>query len=318
VPRLKATTTPESLPRRERSLVERYLSYRRSNSARSTVSRARSAVVRWACFLAARGVALEAARPADAVDYMATWDGQWSAGTKRQAISDLRAFCEWLEDAELAPRNPWRRIRGPRKPQRVPEVISDRELVALDRAVGRSSVRDLRDRALLHTLRATGGRIGEVRSLDLVRLHLDERYATVRGKGDRERLVYFDDPAAEALRLWLEAGRPCWARETRPVFVGRKGRRIGYTACRDAVIRAEQRARLARHVHPHLFRHTWATQLLENGANLREVQEMLGHESITSTQIYTHVAPTRLRLVYERAHRAPCWRPSLPQRGAGA
>lgn len=110
----------------------------------------------------------------------------------------------------------------------------------------------------------------------------------------------------EHLGLWLRAGRPGWCTGVAgPVWVGRHGGRLHYTVARDALIRAAAVAGIGRHVHPHLLRHTFATDLLENGANLRDIQELLGHADISRTQVYTHVAARRLREVYRLAHRVP-------------
>lgn len=291
-----------------RPAVDRYLAYRRANGAPTTARRLEGIVKRWACFLAQRDIAPESARPLDAMDFMAQWcDFGWSPATKRQAVSDLRTLHNWLLDREIATgRNPWSGVRGPAKPVRIPRVLSPEELRDLDAALARPTVLDLRDRSLIAFLRATGCRIREALDLDLPALALADRSATVLGKGNRERVVYLDEPAVQHLRLWLKAGRPGWCRSPAgPVWVGRHGGRLHYTVARDALIRAAGVAELGRHVHPHLLRHTFATDLLENGANLREIQELLGHADISSTQIYTHVATRRLRAVYAAAHSVP-------------
>lgn len=305
MPRLKYTTPSskviQHMPPQPRTLLQRYLAYRRSNSAASTVMRARSTVVRWACYLGERGGELHTAEPSDAYDFISEW--AWSAGTKRQAISDLRALYEWMLDQDLCTRNPWRNVKGPLMPKRIPRVLTSAEMDRIDAATHRPTVRDLRDRALLAFLRGSGCRIGEARSLDMPDVDFTERQAIVRGKRYKERIVFFDDGASEALRVWIDCGRSVWARsQSGAVFLGRHGDRICYTACRDALIRAEQRAGLSRHVRCHIYRHTWATDLLRNGADLREVQVLMGHENISTTTIYTHVAQERLREVYDRSH----------------
>jgi site-specific recombinase XerD len=300
IPRLQSTPWPE----RHRAHLVRYFAYRVAiaSGGATTVSRLRGQVLRWSLFLAERGLDLEAATRADAVDYMATWP--WSAATKRQSIYDLRALHEWLCEQGAATSNPWRGIKGPRKPHRIPRVLDVTELERIDRALARPTVRDLRDRALVSFLRATGCRIVEAQRLDLRDLDLDKREAVVTGKGDRQRIVFLDPEAVLAMRAWLSLGRHVWASSpTGPVFVGRHGQRINKTVCRDALIRAEQRAGLGRHVHPHLLRHTLATEMLENGADLRAIQEVLGHADLSTVQVYTHVARGKLREVYDRTHR---------------
>jgi site-specific recombinase XerD len=300
VPRLKAgyELSLEAMAESRRSVVDLYLAARRRSKSASTWVRDRSIVTRWALWCQEKGVELCDAKESDAEDFLLSWP--WAATTKKQAITDLRTFYRWLVRREACQRNPFEYVEGPRKPRRLPVVLTEEEISALRGAFGRPTVRDLRDRAFLLCLQDTGARVGEVRSMDLDRLNLRERYAIVHGKGDKDRIVYFTDETVRAIQRWLLV-RDRWAKShAGPLFVGRRGSRIGYTAARELVIRAEQRAQLARHVRPHLFRHTWATRTLEAGANLREVQELLGHASIATTQIYTHIAPSRLREVYDR------------------
>lgn len=304
VPKLKPPyrVSLESMSEERRSVVDLYLAARRRSKSPQTWTRDRSIVSRWAIWCQGRAVELCEAKEQHAEDFLLEWP--WAAATKKQAITDLRTFYRWLVRREMCQRNPFEFVEGPRKPRRLPVILTEEELAALPASMRRPTVRDLRDRAFLLVLEATGARVGETRSLDLRRLNLEECYAIVHGKGDKDRIVYLDAAAVEALRRWLGV-RDRWAKggSGNAVFLGRQGAPIGYTAARELVIRAEQRAGLSRHVNPHLFRHTWATSLLENGANLREVQELLGHASITSTQIYTHIAPGRLREVYNQAHR---------------
>ncbi len=282
-----------------RSVVDRYLLHRRRHRAASTFTRDRSIVVRWACWCAAHGVEIGKARAGHAEDFIGEWP--WSPSTRRQAITDLTAFYAWLIRHELCTANPFQGVERPRVPRRIPVVLTERELTALPGAMDRPTVRDLRDRAILLALEATGARIGEVRSMDMDKIHLQERYAIVHtGKGGgKDRIVRLDAQTAEAIGRWLQVRR-IWARDGRAVFVGRHGARIGYTACHDMLHRAAERAGILRRIYPHLFRHTFATDALAAGANLREVQELLGHERITTTEIYTHVDPRRLAAVYER------------------
>jgi integrase/recombinase XerD len=167
-----------------------------------------------------------------------------------------------------------------------------------------------RDRALLELLYASGLRIGEALGLDRVDLLLDEALVRVIGKGDRERIVPVGDVALAALRAYLDGVRPAWlARASAgersrggPLFLGRRGGRMDRMTAWRAIRAAAVAAGLAEHVTPHTLRHSFATHLLEGGADLRVVQELLGHASINTTQRYTHVTGERLRQVYARAH----------------
>lgn len=282
--------------------LERYLRYRAANSSPLTVVRIRYTLRRWLIWLGDRGIAPEAAQTSHAIDFISQWP--WSASTVRQAISALRSYYGWMVDEEVIDRNPFGRIKGPRKPVRIPRVLSEEEMAGLRAAANEPTVRDLRDRALIAFLRASGARIGEARGLDVDDLHIGNRSAIVMGKGGKERVVFLDAEACRHLSAWLAYGRPVWGgTECGPVFLGRHGRRVPYTACRDALLRAEQRSGIGRHLHPHLLRHTFATQMLDAGADLRVIQELLGHASVATTEIYTHVSPVRLRAEYDRVHR---------------
>lgn len=303
MPRLKAPyqVDLENLGGEARSIVDRFLASRRRTRAASTVIRNRATVLKWALWCDERGIDPVEARRKDAEAFAETWP--WAATTKCQAIGDLSTFYRWLIRQELCQRNPWDDIERPRKPRRIPLVLNDQQLQALPGAVRRPTVRDIRDRAIILTLESTGARIGEVRSMDTARLVLNDpqgAYAVVySGKTGRERLVYLDPPAAEAIRRWMMVRRQ-WAKTGTALWVGRHGDRIGYTACHDLLIRAAERSRIGRRVTPHQFRHTFGTAALEAGANLREVQELLGHANISTTQLYTQVAPSRLRDVHRK------------------
>lgn len=154
---------------------------------------------------------------------------------------------------------------------------------------------------MLELLYATGIRVGELTGLNLGDVDLARGLAHVTGKGNKQRVVPFGDEAAAAVSEWLEFGRAELAGDTQAMFVGSRGGRIDQRQVRRIVERAGQRAGVE-HVSPHTLRHTTATHMLEGGADLRVVQEMLGHTSLQTTQIYTHVSAQRLKRVYDQAH----------------
>jgi site-specific recombinase XerD len=160
----------------------------------------------------------------------------------------------------------------------------------------------LRDRALLELLYAAGLRVSEAVSLDVPELDLRDRTVRVRGKGKKERIGVFGDPAEKALRRYLRDGRPrIAAAKESAVFLNRSGGRLSARSVQSIVRKYATKAGLPREVHPHLLRHSFATHLLDGGADLRVVQELLGHESPNTTQIYTHVTEARKRQVMEEA-----------------
>lgn len=178
-----------------------------------------------------------------------------------------------------------------------PDTGADTDADPQDRAVA------LRDRAVLEVLYATGCRVGELVALDVDDVDLDERVAHVVGKGDKERVVPFGIPARDAIRAWLVHGRPVLAGTTSraALFLGVRGGRLDARRVREVVHEATAAAGVP-DLSPHGLRHSAATHLLEGGADLRTVQELLGHASLTTTQIYTHVSTDRLRRSYTQAH----------------
>ena len=163
---------------------------------------------------------------------------------------------------------------------------------------------DLRDRAVLELLYATGVRVGELCGLDIDDLDQERRVLRVLGKGDKQRSVPYGAPASEAVRAWRERGRPAWlsAASGPALLLGRRGGRLDPRTARRLVHDRLAAVPGAPDLGPHGLRHTAATHLLEGGADLRSVQELLGHASLATTQIYTHVSVERLRASYAQAH----------------
>ena len=194
----------------------------------------------------------------------------------------------------------------PRMPRLLPETLTQAETERLLDAPAEDA---LLERALLELLYAAGLRISEALRLDLEDVSLDGAFVRVIGKGDRERLVPVGEVAIEALRAWLNGPRGILVQQHHvqpvrggPLFIGRTGRRLARQQAWSIVKRAAAAAGLGDRVSPHTLRHSFATHLLEGGADLRIVQELLGHASISTTQLYTHVTGERIREVYARAH----------------
>lgn len=190
--------------------------------------------------------------------------------------------------------------------QRVPSVMSPREVDRFLNAPKRIEIYHFRDRALLEMLYATGCRASEISNLRLRDLHLDERYCKCHGKGDKQRIVPLGDGAIDAVTRYLERQRPRLA-ETRSdeldwLFLSRSGRRLRREAIWELVKKYALIADVSVSISPHTLRHSFATHLLAGGADLRQVQEMLGHSSIATTQIYTHVDQSRLKKVHNQFH----------------
>ena len=218
----------------------------------------------------------------------------------RSAVSRLLAF---LRSEGLLASDPLSELGRPRRGRRIPRVLSQREVTVLIEAPDESPL-GIRDRAMFEILYAAGLRVSELVSLKLSNLHLESRACIVQGKGRRERLALLGEPAVAWLSRYLEEVRPHWASDRANDVVFLSQRSVGLT--RQAVwyrIRYHARkAGIAQKITPHVLRHSFATHLLEGGADLRAVQEMLGHADIGTTEIYTHDSRKRLRDLVEHRH----------------
>jgi integrase/recombinase XerD len=225
----------------------------------------------------------------------------------RRKAASIRAFYRFCYAEELIDADIAALIDLPRQMQRLPDTLDAAEVEALLEATSGDDVISLRDRALLELLYASGLRISEALQLDRGDL-AGGGFVRVIGKGDKERLVPVGDFALAALARYLDErdrlARPVddAARNRQPLFISRRGRRLDRMAAWRIMRAAALRAGLSERVTPHTLRHSFATHLLEGGADLRVVQELLGHASITTTQLYTHITGERIRQVYARAH----------------
>ncbi len=192
-------------------------------------------------------------------------------------------------------------VRGPKLERRLPQFLSVEETARLLAAPEDASPLGRRDRAIFELIYASGLRVSEAVGLDLQDVSLAEREVRVHGKGGRERIVPFGRSAERALRIYLGEARGLLARGGDALFLNRRGGRLTQRSVRRILEAYEQAVGLPRRG-PHSLRHSFATHLLEGGADLRVVQELLGHQSLSSTQIYTHVQAGRMRAVYRRAH----------------
>ncbi len=248
-------------------------------------------------------------------------DGLSRSTIARRAAS-ARSFTRWLARTGRVPTDAGVRLRSPKAGRPLPGVLRRGQATAMldaaaehvrtvsdtpdvdpvDRAIS------LRDRALLELLYATGVRVSELTGLDLGDLDHSRRTLRVMGKGGKERVVPFGVPAEAALRAWLDDGRPLLVPVGRPtpaasaVFLGRRGGRVDPRQVRDVVHRGVEAVEGAPAMGPHGLRHSAATHLLDGGADLRSVQELLGHATLSTTQIYTHVSVERLRAGHRQAH----------------
>lgn len=225
-------------------------------------------------------------------------------------LAALRSFYRFARREGLVEADPWSAALTPRQPRRLPQVLAVDEVERLldaSPASSHNAALTLRDRAIIETAYAAGLRISELAALRLTDVDLGRGEVRVMGKGRKERVGLLGGPSREALESYMRAGRPKLAaqgkaHESDVVFLNSKGAPLGVRGLRYRLDRLMRAASLPEGSSPHTLRHSFASHLLEGGADLRVVQELLGHESLGTTQIYTHVTPARLRSAYRSAH----------------
>lgn len=271
-------------------------------------------VRRFARFLRAEGVATWAAvSPQVTRRYVADLTRHYARAAVARHLSAVRTFFRHLYREDKAARNPLALVSTPKGARRLPKVLTPDEVIAVLRAPDTSTAAGLRDRTLLEVLYATGMRVGELVSLrlpDLAGLGSPDGELRVTGKGRKERIVLLTAAAQDALRQYLRVARPQLARggaahrtgRGDAAFVNARGGPLTDRGVRLIVDRHIRAAAAGRRISPHVLRHTFATHLLDGGADLRAVQELLGHANLATTQIYTHVSRDWLKRVYDKAH----------------
>ncbi|HXG41747.1 MAG TPA: site-specific tyrosine recombinase/integron integrase [Dehalococcoidia bacterium] len=257
-------------------------------------------------FLARQGLDLASLTRQDFRLYLSELHQRGTApASVARKVSTVRSFYRFLVREGALPASPLEQVRGPKRPRRLPSYLTYQHVAALIEAADDDSPQGLRDRALLELVYAAGVRLSEAVGLDLDDVDLEEATARVLGKGGKERIVLLGAPAVAALRRYLAEGRPTLARDSRQraLFLNRDGQRLSGRWVQELVKKYAQRAGIEKRVWPHLLRHSFATHLLDGGADLRVVQELLGHATPTSTQVYLHVTQERQRQRYLDAFR---------------
>jgi len=303
--------------------LDRFLAVLQARDASAETRRAyRTAVGRYLDRLAELGIDWRHPSRADLRGYLAELSEGHARTTVAQRLAAIRSFYRWAVRSELLAVDPWASIATPRLPRRLPRVLEVDQIETLLDAIeaGRptggpraelAGLLAIRDRALVETAYAAGLRISELAAADLASLDLRRGQVRVLGKGRKERIGLLGRPAREALETYLTSGRPALLAR-RPgstsaplpgaVFLNGRGGPLGVRGIRLRLDALARRAGLPEGVSPHTLRHSFATHLLDGGADLRVVQELLGHSSLATTQVYTHVSPARLRAAYTAAH----------------
>jgi len=219
-------------------------------------------------------------------------------------LSAIRSFFRYLAREEIIPKNPIEQVSSPKLDKRLPSFLTKEEMEKLLNAPDISTPLGQRDRALLELLYASGLRVSELVSLTPEQIDMESNEIRVLGKGSKERMVLMGQPAAGALKSYIKEGRARLqgVKKSQALFLNRYGQRLPARSVQRLLEQYAKKAGTGKRVHPHMLRHTFATHLLEGGADLRVVQELLGHARLTSTQIYTHVTKGQARKVYLAAH----------------
>ncbi len=229
--------------------------------------------------------------------------GRYSEATMARKVASLRAFLNYLADKGILPSSFEVFLPFPKLKKKLPEILSSFELLNLIEMVKPNKPLVFRDKALIEVLLGTGLRVSELVSLNLDSVSFDRCELKAKGKGNKERVVPINSEAEEALRTYLSKGRPfLFCKETEALFLNNRGGRLTTAGVRKILRKYAGRLYGKSRLHPHLFRHTLATGLLEGGADLRVVQEVLGHSSLSTTQVYLKLGVERLKKVYKKSH----------------
>lgn len=226
-----------------------------------------------------------------------------SSATIIRMVSSLRRFHQFLRQERFTDHDPMQHIDSPKKQQKLPDTLSLSEVERLIETPDTKEVLGIRDRAILEVMYATGLRVSELIGLQLKDLHLSMGLLQTTGKGDKERIVPLGDLAIQWIETYLEEARPFLTRkhpEESHLFVNNHGKQLSRQGIWKNLKALVRKAGITKNVTPHTLRHSFATHLLENGANLRTVQELLGHADISTTQIYTHITKKRMTEVYKQ------------------
>ncbi len=230
--------------------------------------------------------------------------------TVARKIASLRTFYKYLYRERKVDSNPAMNLNNPKRPKSLPKFLTPDEVENILNNTKIETPAGYRNRTILELLWATGMRISELSGLNFGDLNLENNEIRVFGKGSKERIILVTDRAKNYLERYIETARPLIPKgfpvppqnEDSPVFINNTGYRLQTRTVRNAINEIVEKINLPKHVTPHVFRHSFATHLIENGADLRIVQELLGHASISNTQIYTHVSTQHLKEVYNETH----------------
>jgi tyrosine recombinase XerC len=288
--------------------LARYITYliAERNASPYTVRNYRSEIEQFFAFLQSQDILSWSQVDRDVLRRYLAWLGaeEYKKASIARRVSELRSFCRYLVNNGLLESNPFTAVSSMKVTKKLPLYLACEEMEALLAAPETDKPQGQRDRAILEMLYASGLRVGELVQLNLNNLDLAQREVRVWGKGAKERIALLGVPAVSALKCYIVEGRPklMGHKGTAALFLGRGGTRLSARSVQMILNKYARKAGITRRVTPHVLRHTFATHLLDGGADLRTVQELLGHAELGTTQIYTHVSQSQSRKVYLRSH----------------
>jgi len=288
--------------------LQRYLTYMRTsrNASPYTIKNYRTDIKQFLDYCSAQAItSLDGIDRSLLRSYLAELDEQgYVKASVARRLAELRSFGRFLVQEGVLARNPFRLVSAPRVPKLLPRYLTVSEVEALLATPNVNTPAGMRDRAMLEVLYAAGLRVSELAGLDLRDVDLGQAQVRAVGKGSRERIGLLGQPAVRAVRAYLQSARPglLGKQPTAALWLNQRGGRLTVRGIANVVADAGVKAGIAARVSPHVLRHSFATHLLDGGADLRVVQELLGHANLATTQIYTHVSQARAREVYARAH----------------
>lgn len=286
-----------------------YLSVERSLSNNTIAAYRRDLNKYISCLEKSRISALSQSTRKDISDFMFRLkDNGLNASSIARNLAAIKVFYRFLVRERILKVDPSSLLDSPRLWKRIPDALSSQEVEDLLKGPSLRQTQGIRDRAILEVMYATGMRVSEAVNLKLTDVNLDAGFARCIGKGSKERIVPLGKQAIAALRRYLEEARPKLLKKSQAetiLFLSRLGKRVSRQSFWKIIKAYARKARIKKNIRPHTLRHSFATHLLEGGADLRSVQEMLGHADISTTQIYTHIDKNRLKLIHKTYHPRP-------------
>lgn len=291
--------------------IERFLRYLRveKNASDLTIKSYREDLLLLRDYLhetAGPPIHLDSLQPSDLREYVRVLhQAGYAKSSVARRLASLRSFFRFAQREGVCTTNPAKPLRNPRRDRKLPHFLTGKEIGKLLAAPPKSEPHGIRDRAMLETLYSAGLRVSELVGINLDDLDLEDGLVRVRGKGKKERLAPLGSFAIRAIRRWIKNRKPAQGlpkRKGAPLFLNRFGNRLTTRSVGRMLEKYLQLTGLDRRTSPHTLRHSFATHLLDRGADIRSVQELLGHKSLVTTQIYTHLSTAGLRQAYELAH----------------